>query len=79
MVYTPGPIVDLMLDACPGNDFRDVKICDPACGDGQFLAPLVERICAKIKRAKKSRGGCVRKGGCEKGCVRKGGCEEGRM
>lgn len=60
VVYTPRPIVDLMLDACPGNDLRDVNICDPACGDGQFLAPLVERICAKIKRTKKNRDGYYR-------------------
>lgn len=60
VVYTPGPIVDLMLDACPGNDLRDVSICDPACGDGRFLVPLVERICAKIKRTRKNRDGYYR-------------------
>ncbi len=46
IVYTPQPIVDIMLDNCP--DLMGKKICDPACGDGQFLVSIVERICAKL-------------------------------
>ena len=60
VVYTPRPIVDLMLDACPGGALADVRICDPACGDGEFLVPLAERVCRRIKQAGKNRGGHYR-------------------
>jgi len=53
VVYTPRPIVDLMLDVCPGKDLADVAVCDPACGDGEFLVPFAEKVCRKIKRAQK--------------------------
>lgn len=48
VVYTPEWIVDLILD----NTLREykpaMKVCDPACGDGSFLARLVERICEQL-------------------------------
>jgi len=48
VVYTPEWIVDLILE----NTMRDytpaLKICDPACGDGAFLARLAARICDTV-------------------------------
>jgi len=31
------------------SSLQDVAICDPSCGDGQFLVALAERVCRKIK------------------------------
>ena len=45
-VYTPGFIVEKMLDDAGYNspDILGRQILDPACGDGQFLAEVVRRI-----------------------------------
>jgi len=44
-VYTPGWVVDAMLKPLLDVPMRDIHICDPACGSGDFLAPIVEQIC----------------------------------
>lgn len=45
-VYTPEPVVGLILDECgfSGKKVLGKKIIDPACGDGQFLVEVVKRI-----------------------------------
>lgn len=45
-VYTPRFVVEKMLsDLCPNpSDFLGKSILDPACGDGQFLAAIAEKI-----------------------------------
>jgi len=48
VVYTPEWIVDLILDNTVREYKPALKICDPACGDGAFLARLVERICDTV-------------------------------
>lgn len=45
VVYTPQWIVDLILDNTIQEYTADMRVCDPACGDGAFLVRLVERIC----------------------------------
>ena len=45
-VYTPEPIVDLMLEQSP--EMAGLSICDPACGDGQFLVRIADTIAGKI-------------------------------
>ena len=47
IVYTPDSIVDLMLEKLPS--LKDAAICDPACGDGQFLVAIAEKVCRKIQ------------------------------
>jgi len=53
--YTPGHIVDLMLDKVLPWDSRkwDVRILDPACGSGIFLVKAYQRL---VHRWKKGRG-----------------------
>ncbi|MCY4005983.1 MAG: Eco57I restriction-modification methylase domain-containing protein [Rhodobacteraceae bacterium] len=46
IVYTPRPVVELMLDKIESWD--GVSVCDPSCGDGQFLVATAERLCQKI-------------------------------
>lgn len=48
VVYTPEWIVDLILDAALRDYAPTMKVCDPACGDGVFLARLAERICDTV-------------------------------
>ncbi|MDD9811110.1 MAG: Eco57I restriction-modification methylase domain-containing protein [Gammaproteobacteria bacterium] len=48
IVYTPEWIVDLILDGAVCGYTPVLKICDPACGDGAFLARLVGRICDAV-------------------------------
>lgn len=48
-VYTPQSIVDLILGRVLSTDLTSKKICDPACGTGDFLVPLVRAICRRIK------------------------------
>ena len=50
VVYTPDAVVSLMLDALPS--LKGVAVCDPACGNGQFLAAVVERVCARMRRCR---------------------------
>ena len=50
VVYTPGWTVDMMLERLPS--LRGVAVCDPACGDGQFLVAIAERVCSAIRRSR---------------------------
>lgn len=53
VVYTPGYLVDFMLDGVlPWNDENwDVKVLDPACGSGIFLVKAYQRLIHRWKRA----------------------------
>lgn len=50
--YTPAALVDLVVDAVVDADFvarcsgRTIRVVDPACGDGRFLASVSTRIAA---------------------------------
>jgi len=44
-VYTPTNIVNQMLDTLFDESLADIRICDPACGSGDFLVPIAEKIC----------------------------------
>ena len=51
VVYTTEPIVDLILDnAIPANAdaLANTVVCDPACGDGVFLATATRRSLALV-------------------------------
>ncbi|MBN2180287.1 MAG: SAM-dependent DNA methyltransferase [Sedimentisphaerales bacterium] len=50
--YTPGHVVDLILDeVLPWNGQKcDVKILDPACGSGIFLVKAYQRLIHRWKR-----------------------------
>ena len=53
VVYTPKPIVELILDNVlpQSNDELALSvICDPACGDGAFLAAVARRILSRLNR-----------------------------
>ena len=50
-VYTPKWIVDHMLRPLFSESLEYVKVCDPACGEGDFLAPIVEEICKRMAGA----------------------------
>jgi SAM-dependent methyltransferase len=46
---TPPLLVEQILDACgyiPGNDLTRVRVLDPACGSGNFLAGAAQRLFA---------------------------------
>ena len=49
-VYTPVNIVELMLSGIFAKALCNRKICDPACGTGDFLAPVVQEVCLRIRR-----------------------------
>lgn len=49
VVYTPSHVVAFMLDDLLPSDPQSIRICEPACGDGAFLAGCVQRICEKIE------------------------------
>jgi len=62
--YTPSPLIDRLLDdtlepllinaVCatdPIASLLELKICDPACGSGLFLAAAARRIAASLKTA----------------------------
>jgi len=34
-------------------EIKDVRICDPACGSGDFLVPIAEEICRRLRNAPK--------------------------
>ena len=54
VVYTPQPIVDLILDnVLPANadELANSVICDPACGDGAFLTAVARRALTLLNRA----------------------------
>ena len=44
VVYTPRAIVDLMLDTIFETFEDGDSLCDPSCGDGEFLVPFAERL-----------------------------------
>ena len=50
-VYTPKWIVDHMLRSLFDESLERVRVCDPACGEGDFLAPLVEELCKRMAGA----------------------------
>jgi methylase of polypeptide subunit release factors len=44
---TPAPLVERILDACgytPANDLTNLRVLDPACGSGNFLAGAARRL-----------------------------------
>ena len=47
-VYTPKWVVDHMLQSLFDESLERVRVCDPACGKGDFLAPIVEEICKRM-------------------------------
>lgn len=60
--YTPGPIVEHLLDAslepalreaCAARDpesaLLSLRVCDPSCGDGRFLLAAGLRLAARLK------------------------------
>ncbi len=47
-VYTPQWIVDMMLEPVFNGSLKDTAICDPACGVGDFLIPIVREVCQRI-------------------------------
>lgn len=53
VVYTPKPVIDLMLRKC--SDIAGKKICDPSCGDGQFLVEIAERIYKRLAKKESSK------------------------
>ena len=55
VVYTPDWTVKMMLNKLPS--LEGVAICDPSCGDGQFLVAVVDRVCEAIQncQSKKAR------------------------
>ena len=53
VVYTPKPIVELILDNVlpqSNDELASSVICDPACGDGAFLAAVARRILSRLNR-----------------------------
>ena len=54
VVYTPEPIVGLILDnVLPSRteELADAVICDPACGEGAFLTAAARQVLARLPRA----------------------------
>lgn len=54
VVYTPQPIVDIILDNTLPRDSDELAcavICDPACGDGAFLTAVARRLLSRLSRA----------------------------
>ena len=54
IVYTPEPIVELILDnVLPRSydELADAVVCDPACGDGAFLTAVARRFLSRLNRA----------------------------
>ncbi|OAB87817.1 DNA methyltransferase [Janibacter melonis] len=52
-VFTRRWVVDTILDAVgysPDADLSSVRLCEPSCGSGAFLGPIVERLIASAKR-----------------------------
>ena len=44
VVYTPRWIVDEILERVISDGLRGKRLCDPACGDGNFLVAAAEKI-----------------------------------
>ena len=54
VVYTPPHIVALILDhtlPCGSDELAAAAVCDPACGDGAFLAAAARRILSRLPQA----------------------------
>ena len=50
---TPPPLVERILDACgycPEYDLAQIRVLDPACGSGNFLAGVARRLVASAGR-----------------------------
>ncbi|MCY4158232.1 MAG: Eco57I restriction-modification methylase domain-containing protein [Bacteroidetes bacterium] len=52
-VYTPAWVVNYMLTPLFERSLKDVHICDPACGAGDFLVPTAKQICERAIKASK--------------------------
>ena len=53
VVYTPEPIVNLILDnvlPLQSDVLARASICDPACGDGEFLSVAAQRALSQLQR-----------------------------
>ncbi len=50
VVYTPDWTVNMILNKLPS--LKDVAICDPSCGDGQFLVAVATGVCQSIQRCR---------------------------
>ena len=53
MVYTPAPVVARILDASglgAPEVLEGASVCDPACGDGQFLVAFARRVLRLLPR-----------------------------
>lgn len=46
-VYTPPDVVEHILKEMFSTSLERVRICDPACGSGDFLAPIVREVCRR--------------------------------
>lgn len=71
--YTPTPLIECLLDAAlepllgearrapdPQAALLDLRICDPACGAGHFLAAAATRIAAALADARGDASGALR-------------------
>src|SRR5438552_19062713 len=59
---TPPMLIERILDACgytPEHDLSRLRVLDPACGSGNFLAASTKRLMAYSKRSGLSRGELV--------------------
>ncbi len=56
--YTPGHVVDLILDeVLPWNSKKwDIRILDPACGSGIFLVKTYQRLVHRWKKGRRKTG-----------------------
>lgn len=49
-VFTPGPMVEAMLDLVKNESERiDSRFLEPACGSGNFLVPVLQRKLATVQ------------------------------
>lgn len=51
---TPSELVEMMLDACgytPERDLTALRVLDPACGSGNFLASVAQRLISSARSA----------------------------
>lgn len=51
VVYTPPSVARRILDFTLDDRLADVRVCDPACGDGAILAEFAKRVIAGLPRA----------------------------
>ena len=52
-VYTPAWVVDYILGPLFKGSMKSVRVCDPACGSGDFLIPIAKQICDRASVASK--------------------------